>query len=400
MNSSSTTVTVNWPKLTHSIQVESPLKLLIFYYKFTSAKIITEKLAEATRKFANLRSELSEAQDYDFSRKEGFLRAKKHLLQKKTGTVRKVQEIKLAFSEFYLSLILLQNYQNLNFTGFRKILKKHDKLLSVDFGARWRVEHVEIAHFYVNKDIDRLIRETENIVTQQIEGGDRQRAMKRLRVPPLGEQQSPWITFKVGLFSGAFVVLCAVVLFSSFFHNTRDDWRAALRLYRGPFLIVEFLFLWGVNVYGWRSSGVNHVLIFELDPRNHLSEQQIMELASVFGVIWSLSVLSFLYSETLSIPAYMNPLLLYILMGGFLLNPTKTFRHEARFWTLKVLGRILLAPFFYVNFADFWVADQLNSIVPAFLDLQYFFCFYTTNTDWNRPERKCLKLSPAMKRNF
>lgn len=38
-------------------------------------------------------------------------------------------DIKLAFSEFYLSLILLQNYQTLNFTGFRKILKKHDKVL-------------------------------------------------------------------------------------------------------------------------------------------------------------------------------------------------------------------------------------------------------------------------------
>ena len=46
-------------------------------------------------------------------------------------------DLKLAFSEFYLSLILLQNYQNLNFTGFRKILKKHDKLLRNDAGARW-----------------------------------------------------------------------------------------------------------------------------------------------------------------------------------------------------------------------------------------------------------------------
>lgn len=41
---------------------------------------------------------------------------------------RKIHDLKLAFSEFYLSLILLQNYQNLNFTGFRKILKKHDKV--------------------------------------------------------------------------------------------------------------------------------------------------------------------------------------------------------------------------------------------------------------------------------
>ena len=43
-------------------------------------------------------------------------------------TTRKIHDIKLAFSEFYLSLILLQNYQTLNFTGFRKILKKHDKV--------------------------------------------------------------------------------------------------------------------------------------------------------------------------------------------------------------------------------------------------------------------------------
>lgn len=84
----------------------------------------------------------------------------------------------------------------------------------MDIGAKWRVEHVESSHFYVNKDIDRLIRETEQTVTQELEGGDRQRAMKRLRVPPLGEQQSPWITFKVGLFSGAFAVLLITVILS------------------------------------------------------------------------------------------------------------------------------------------------------------------------------------------
>ena len=48
--------------------------------------------------------------------------------QLKQKTYRKEHELKLAFSEFYLSLILLQNYQTLNHTGFRKILKKHDKV--------------------------------------------------------------------------------------------------------------------------------------------------------------------------------------------------------------------------------------------------------------------------------
>lgn len=51
-------------------------------------------------------------------------------------------------------------------------------------------------------------------MTNDLEGGDRQRAMKRLRVPPLGEHQSPWTTFKVGLFSGSFIVLAIAVVLS------------------------------------------------------------------------------------------------------------------------------------------------------------------------------------------
>ena len=70
---------------------------------------------------------------------------------------RKLQDLKLGFSEYYLSLVLLQNYQNLNYTGFRKILKKYDKNLKTDAGARWRSEYVDNAMFYTTKDIDKLI---------------------------------------------------------------------------------------------------------------------------------------------------------------------------------------------------------------------------------------------------
>lgn len=88
------------------------------------------------------------------------------------------------------------------------------QLLNVDLGAKFRTENVELSHFYTNKDITRLISETEVTFTNELEGGDRQKAMKRLRVPPLGEKQSPWTTFKVGLFSGSFVVLFIAVILS------------------------------------------------------------------------------------------------------------------------------------------------------------------------------------------
>ncbi|CAG0919218.1 unnamed protein product [Notodromas monacha] len=342
----------------------------------------SEKLAEANRRFAGLKSDLASAHQEPGSNdgRGGFVG-----LFSRSGTRKKDSELKLAFSEFYLSLILLQNYQNLNFTGFRKILKKHDKLFCSDSGARWRVENVESSHFSINKDINKLIQETENLVTHELEGGNRGRAMKRLRVPPLGDQHSPWTTFKVGLFLGAFLVLLFVVALSAAFRDTGIDWRVGIRLYRGQFLVFLMVFLVGVNVYGWRTSGVNHVLIFELDPRNHISEQHLMELAAVFGVMWCVSVLGFLYSDALGMPMFSHPVILAGAMVAFLINPFRVMLYDARIWFLRILGRVVCAPLFFVNFADFWLGDQLNSLVPAITDFEYFICFYASNGgNWSK----------------
>jgi SPX domain protein involved in polyphosphate accumulation len=97
----------------------------------------SEKLAEAKRKFSSLKSDLvaSEKMHHHHHHHNPNLRRRKGpkiLISDKTSPHHQIKksmhEIKLAFSEFYLSLILMQNYQTLNFTGFRKILKKHDKV--------------------------------------------------------------------------------------------------------------------------------------------------------------------------------------------------------------------------------------------------------------------------------
>lgn len=62
-----------------------------------------------------------------------------------------------------------------------------------------------------------------------------------------------------------------------------------------------------------------------------------MEMAAIMGVVWTLSMLSFLYSASLSIPPYVNPLSLAAIFLAFTVNPTRMFRHEARFWSLKVM---------------------------------------------------------------
>ncbi|CDQ94093.1 unnamed protein product [Oncorhynchus mykiss] len=124
----------------------------------------SEKLAEAQRRFATLQNELQSSLDAQRESNAPGLRKRKtvfHLSQEERCKHRNIKDLQLAFSEFYLSLILLQNYQNLNFTGFRKILKKHDKILETPRGADWRVAHVEVAPFYTCKKITQLISETE-----------------------------------------------------------------------------------------------------------------------------------------------------------------------------------------------------------------------------------------------
>uniref|UniRef100_A0A2K6F501 Solute carrier family 53 member 1 n=1 Tax=Propithecus coquereli TaxID=379532 RepID=A0A2K6F501_PROCO len=334
------------------------------------AKINTfysEKLAEAQRRFATLQNELQSSLD---AQKESTgvttLRQRRkpvfHLSHEERVQHRNIKDLKLAFSEFYLSLILLQNYQNLNFTGFRKILKKHDKILETSRGADWRVAHVEVAPFYTCKKINQLISETEAVVTNELEDGDRQKAMKRLRVPPLGAAQPAPAVFKL--------------------EANRSIW-PLIRIYRGGFLLIEFLFLLGINTYGWRQAGVNHVLIFELNPRSNLSHQHLFEIAGFLGILWCLSLLACFFAPISVIPTYVYPLALYGFMVFFLINPTKTFYYKSRFWLLKLLFRVFTAPFHKVGFADFWLADQLNSLSVILMDLEYMICFYSLELEWD-----------------
>lgn len=74
-----------------------------------------EKLAEAQRRFATLQNELQSSLDAQReSNASPGLRKRKtrfHLSQEERCKHHNIKDLKLAFSEFYLSLILLQNYQ-------------------------------------------------------------------------------------------------------------------------------------------------------------------------------------------------------------------------------------------------------------------------------------------------
>ena len=187
------------------------------------------------------------------------------------------QVLKRAFSEIYLNIILLQNFQQLNHTGFRKILKKHDKLTRSTRGKDVFKDYVCQAYFWTSKCVmDMLGRVEKHMI--QLEGGNRTKAMNRLRVPPLGTEhrRSQWTSYFAGLFCGmlllSVIVVCvAFGLWPKGYDIDTPHLEPSLRGMRAGLVLSLWFFGFAVNTFGWRRAGVNNVLIFEFNPRHYLN---------------------------------------------------------------------------------------------------------------------------------
>ena len=159
-------------------------------------------------------------------------------------------------------------------------------------------------------------------------------------------------------------------------------WREGLNLYRSTFLIILHIIFVGINVYGWSSAGVNHILIFEIDPRHHMAYQQLLEMGTCLCVFWLLSFLAFVFTSYVDFYPFIQPFIFVIMMIIFLVNPAPIFHRSARYWLLKTLGRIFTSAFHTICFKDFWLTNQIASLELALFDIEYFTCFYISDRQW------------------
>ena len=191
------------------------------------------------------------------------------------STKKKHNSLKRVISEFYYSLILLQNFQQLNRTGFQKVLKKHDKLAWSKKGLTYFKGVVCKSYFVCQNQLEYLIERTKALMIDKLEDGNRSRAINRLRVPPLEtrDKRSHLITLFAGLLIGALAVLTvvAVILYILYQDRLQEHFGPTFRGLRVGFLLWLWFSSFATNTYFWRKFGVNNILIFEFDPRNNLN---------------------------------------------------------------------------------------------------------------------------------
>lgn len=70
------------------------------------------------------------------------------------------------------------------------------------------------AVFYTNRETKVLLKKIEDIMTYNLEHGNRHKAMERLRVPPLADKSHPWTSFRTGFSLGALIILVIMVVLS------------------------------------------------------------------------------------------------------------------------------------------------------------------------------------------
>ena len=172
-----------------------------------------------------------------------------------------------------------------------------------------------------------------------------------------------------------FLVICGVMSYMYFsFHN---PWVIYLRLLRSPLLIVFYLYLYGVNMKVWANTGINYVSIFDYFHKGIPTPKFVNKIARIFTVYFTLLIVLLLFVSPFSsdIPVKVIALVMWLSLLGFLINPMNVYLRRGRFSFITVIVRILLAPFIFVYFGDFWFADQLNSTVALLLDLQYLGCY-------------------------
>ncbi|CAN4091090.1 unnamed protein product [Withania somnifera] len=275
-----------------------------------------------------------------------------------------------------------KNTISLNMVAFVKILKKFDKVAKQQSSADY-LKQVKRSHFISSDKVVRLMDEVESLFTQHFANSDRKRAMKFLR--PQQNKESHMVTFFVGLFTGCFVTLFSVYailahLSGMFSPRTEAGYVETVYPVFSMFALLSLhLFMYGCNLFLWKSTRINYNFIFEFQPKTALKYRDAFLIGTCLmtSVVGALVIHLILLSSGFS-PSQVDaiPGILLLLFLALLICPLNVFYRPTRFYFLKVIRNIICSPFYKVLMVDFFMADQLTSQIPLMRHLESSACSF------------------------
>lgn len=309
--------------------------------------------------------------------------------------------LKRALVELHRLLHHLENFALLNYTGFVKIQKKHDKwqqlhsdMVKYQNTSLLKAHDARLNAFAFSKaqKCRELLAEVETLFADRFCDGDRSVALATLLTKR--EIIINWAHIYLGMKVGVCLLLIVWVGWDSLIVPTFRSERErhvidlvltrAYPVYRGIGGLLLLHWLLGVSLYVWRSARINYRYIFELDPRRHRDSSLLtMSYADVLGDATNMSIVflvnvllyykvvnSYFPEEILARGYYPLALALYTL-----------YFYLSRAWRtgfLRTLWEIVASPLYAVTFFHTFVGDYLTSTVKVTQDLAWSVCFFSS----------------------
>ncbi|RUS14655.1 hypothetical protein BC937DRAFT_93502 [Endogone sp. FLAS-F59071] len=244
------------------------------------------------------------------------------------------------------------------------------------------LEKVNMYEFARSRKLDDMIKETEKIYIDIFAGGQRHRGMNALRLPQTRETHH-FASWRAGLYMGlalpVFIRICQFALDTAT-AGRLPTFAMNLQIYACFFVVLLFCLAFGLNLAVWTHTRINYRFIFEFDARDTLDFHQFFELPA-FLLFLLVYIAYFDFSSTFGmISSQTYPILFFCIAGAILLCPFPIFYYTSRRWLGIALARIFASGWFRVEFRDFFIADELNSLSYSFWTFGYFVCAYDMHT--------------------
>ncbi|XP_059650851.1 phosphate transporter PHO1 [Cornus florida] len=301
--------------------------------------------------------------------------------------------IRGAFVELYRGLGLLKTYSSLNMVAFVKIVKKFDKVSNQQASANY-LKVVKRSHFISSDKVVRLMDEVESSFIKHFANKDRKKAMKFLR--PQLQKDSHMVTFFVGLFTGCFLTLFSVYailahLCGMFSPTTETAYMETVYPVFSMFALLSLhLFMYGCNLFMWKSTRINYNFIFEFQPSTAVKYRDAFLICTslMTAVVGAMVIHLILLSSHFS-PRQVDaiPGFLFLFFIALLICPFNICYRPTRYCFLRIIRNIICSPFYRVLMVDFFMADQLTSQIPLLRHIESAACYFVAgNIKTNRYE--------------
>ena len=298
--------------------------------------------------------------------------------------IKEAESIQRALVDQYRSAKLLLNFAIMNYTGFVKIVKKHDKSVPQNKGHyKEAIKPVSICN--EGKAVEALADRMERLYANWF--CDRNVSEARAQMlPKRGDGlEMDWSQLRLGYRMGMCSILGLWVCWDCVWGLVRNGkttigGRTAFPVFRATGGLVLLQWFWGCSVWVWTRYRINYIYLFDFNPHIVESPLSIFNRAVDNTLFFLVNMLLYYKAGTHDVPgkfpAGIFPFALVVYSVYHLIFPLRT---RMPMW--QTIWGVITAPMNSPSFFHGYVGDIFTSMVKIFQDMLWTF-FFVFSGDW------------------